>query len=258
MTTVRILAALLGMFLAGCQPAEANRQGQVVARVNGVEISALNAATPQALESVIDRELLVQKALEAGLEREPQVARAIEQARRELLAQAWIERNAASVPVKATAEEVRRCYAENAALFAQRRVYQLHELAAALPGEMLEVLRTEAARSASLDEVAAWLRARGVKVTERSLMQPAEQLPLRYLPQLARMHEGEIAVFAAPAGAAVVQLVSAAEAPLGEKQAAPVIAQFLAGRKRLELAAAEAQRMRYSARIEYVGDFKAR
>jgi|SRR5688500_9427930 EpsD family peptidyl-prolyl cis-trans isomerase len=257
MTTVRLIAALLGMFLAGCQPAEANRQGQVVARVNGVEISALNAATPQALESVIDRELLVQKALEAGLERDPQVARAIEHARRQLLALAWIERNA-GVSAKATPEEVRRFYAENAALFAQRRVYQLQELAVALPAEMLEVLRAEAARAASLDDVAAWLRARGVKVTERSLMQPAEQLPLRYLPQLARMHEGEIAVFAAPAGAAVVQLVSAAEAPLGEKQAAPVIEQFLAGRKRLELAAAEARRLRDSARIEYVGDFKAR
>ena len=257
MTAVRIIAALLGMFLAGCQPAEANRQGQVVARVNGVEISALNAATPQALESVIDRELLVQKALEAGLERDPQVARTIEHARRQLLAQAWIERNA-GVSVKATPEEVRRFYSENTALFAQRRIYRLQELAAALPAELLEVLRAEAARSTSLDDMAAWLRARGVKFTELSLTQPAEQLPLRYLPQLARMHEGEIAVFASPAGAAVVQLLSAADAPLGEKQAAPVIEQFLAGRKRLELAAAEARRLRDSARIEYVGDFKAR
>ena len=74
---MRLAFALLALFLAGCHPAEANRHGQVVARVNGVEISALHAATPQALESVIDRELLVQKALEAGLERDPQVAQSI-------------------------------------------------------------------------------------------------------------------------------------------------------------------------------------
>jgi len=254
---MRFLLVMLAVFLAGCNPAEANRHGEVVARVNGVEISALHAATPQALESVIDRELLVQKALQAGLERDPQVALSIEHARREVLAQAWIERNAGAA-AKTTPEEVRRFYAENAALFAQRRVYRLQELAVSLPPEMLEALRAEAARTRDLDELAAWLRARSFKFTEVAVTQPAEQLPLRYLPQLARMHEGDIAVFAAPAGASVVRLVSAADAPLGEKQAAPVIEQFLAGRKRLEMAAAEAKRLRSAARIEYVGDFKAR
>lgn len=254
---MRFVLVMLAVFLAGCNPAEANRHGRVVARVNGVEISALHAATPQALESVIDRELLVQKALQDGLERDPQVALSIDHARREVLAQAWIERNAGAA-AKATPDEVRRFYAENAALFAQRRVYRLQELAVSLPPEMLEALRAEAARTRDLDELAAWLRARSFKFTEVALTQPAEQLPLRYLPQLARMHEGDIAVFAAPAGASVVRLVSAADAPLGEKQAAPVIEQFLAGRKRLEMAAAEAKRLRSAARIEYVGDFKAR
>jgi EpsD family peptidyl-prolyl cis-trans isomerase len=248
---------LLALLLAGCHPAEANRQGQVVARVNGVEISALHAATPQALESVIDRELLVQKALEAGLERDPQVAQSIEHARRQVLAQAWVERSAGAA-AQASPEEVRRFYLDNAALFSQRRVYRLQELAVALPAEMLEVLRGEAARTRELEKLAAWLRARNVKFTEVGVTQPAEQLPLRYLPQLARMQPGEIAVFAAPAGASVVQLVSAAEAPLGEKQAAPLIERFLAGRKRMEIAAAEAKRLRGSARIEYVGDFTAR
>ena len=254
---MRLPLALVAMFLAGCQPAEANRHGQVVARVNGVEISSLHAATPQALESVIDRELLVQKALEAGLERDPQVARSIERARRQVLAQAWIERSAGSA-AHASPEEVRRFYLENAALFSQRRVYRLQELAVALPAELLEMLRAEAARTRELEQLAAWLRARNVKFTEISVTQPAEQLPLRYLPQLARMQPGEVAVFAAPAGVSVVQLVSAADAPLGEKQAAPLIERFLAGRKRMEIAAAEAKRLRGSARIEYVGDFTAR
>jgi EpsD family peptidyl-prolyl cis-trans isomerase len=253
----RIALALLGLLLAGCQPAEATRPGQVVARVNGVEISALTAATPQALENVIDRELLVQKALDAGLEREPQVAQSIEHARRQLLAQAWIERSA-GLAARATPEEVRRFYAENAALFKERRIYRLQELAVSLPPEMLDALRTETARAQDLDKIAAWLRARSFKFTELAVTQPAELLPLRYLPQLARMQEGDVAVFPAPQGAAVVLLLSAAEAPLGEKQAAPVIEQFLAGRKRMELAAAEARRLRDSARIEYVGDFKAR
>jgi hypothetical protein len=56
----------------------------------------------------------------------------------------------------------------------------------------------------------------------------------------------------------VVQLVHAEAAPLTEQQAAPLIEQFLAGRKRLETAAAEVKRLREVATIEYLGEFKTR
>jgi hypothetical protein len=72
------------------------------------------------------------------------------------------------------------------------------------------------------------------------------------------MSAGEIAVFAAPPGASVVQLLHAEEAPLSEAQAAPLIEQFLAGRKRLALADAEVKKLRAAASIQYVGDIKAR
>ena len=47
---------------------------------------------------------------------------------------------------------------DNPALFAERRIYRLRELAVSAPAELLEVLRAEAARVHSLDELAAWLR----------------------------------------------------------------------------------------------------
>ena len=254
---------LLSVFLfpTGCERAVAERPSALVAKVNGTEISIAGAvrADAGALEKVIDRELLVQKALAAKLDRDPKVVESIETARRQILAQAYLDRSvsaAASAAAGNSRDEVRAFYAENPALFAERRVYRLRELVVSAPAEMIDVLRAEAAKARELDEVAGWLRSRNAKYSVDALTQPAEQLPLTFLPQLARMKPGEIAVFATPLGASVVQLVHAEDAPLTEQQAAPLIEQFLAGRKRLETAAAEVKRLRELATIEYLGEFK--
>lgn len=250
---------------AGCERAAADRPAtQLVAKVNGTEISVHQlrvggagtnpASAAQALEKVIDRELLVQKALAAKLDRDPQVQQSIENARRQLLAQAYLERTA-SAGAGSTRDEVRAFYAENPALFAERRIYRLRELTVSAP-DMVDVLRAEAVKARDLDELGAWLRVRNAKYSVDAVEQPAEQLPLSFLPRLAAMKPGEIAVFATPLGASVIQLLHAEEAPLTEPQAAPLIEQFLAGRRRLETAAAEVKRLREVATIEYLGEFK--
>lgn len=241
------LIALAALSLLGCERANT----QALARVNGVEISARQAMSTQALEKVIERELLVQKALEAGLERDPMVAENIENARRQVLAQAYIDRTAA-VATKPTPDEVRAFYNENPALFAERRIYRVRELTVWAPAGMLDALRAESSRARDLDELAAWLKTRNARFTAATHTQPAEELPLAFLPQLSRMKDGGIAVFSTPIGASVMQLIHAEDAPLALEQANALIEQFLAGRKRLEVAAAEVKKLREGARIEYV------
>jgi hypothetical protein len=63
-------------------------------------------------------------------------------------------------------------------------------------------------------------------------------------------------VFATPLGASVVQLVYSEGAPLNFEQASALIENFLAGRKRLAVAQDEVKRLRETARIEYVAQFK--
>ena len=255
---MRLVVLLLLAFPLGCGRADATRADlRVVARVNGVEISSPEQPSAQALERVIERELLVQQAMAAGLERDPEVRRSIDEARRRVLAQAWLERRAAP-GAQATRDEVRAFYGENPALFAQRRVYRLRSLTVSAPAELVEWLRARAAEANDLEELAAWLRGRKTHFSAATLTAPAEQLPLGILPQLSRMQPGEIAVFALPPGASVIELEHAEAAPLGEAEAAPLIERFLAGRRRLEMAAAEVKRLRDVAAIEYVGDFKAR
>ena len=247
--------------LAGCGRTPADRAGELVARVNGVEISARqlrpgSAGVAQAVDKVIDRELLVQKALESGLERDPQVAAEIDNARREVLAQAYIER-AARANAAPTREEVRAFYAENPALFAERRIYRLRELDVSANADMIDALRSQAASTQDLDELAAWVKSRGARAAMSIQTQAAEQLPLAFLPVIARLKPGELAVFATPLGASVIQLVFYEDAPLSSEQATPLIETFLAGRKRLALAQAEVKRLREVAKIEYVAQFKS-
>ncbi len=221
----------LAAALPGCERAAAERGGaQLAAKVNGAEISVRTlrgagvasqgtsgaATTTQALERVIERELLVQQALRAGLDRDPAVKDAIDASRRQILAQAWLDKVAAGKTV--SHEEIRAFYAEHPELFAERRVYRVRE----------------------------------------TRLLPAERVPLAHLPRLARLGAGESAVFDSPAGGETleVQVVQVEDAPLSEAQATALIEQFLAGRKRLELAAAEVRRLREVATIEYAGEFK--
>jgi EpsD family peptidyl-prolyl cis-trans isomerase len=243
-----MLALCLPLLLTACEPANTN----ALARVNGVEISAPRSPmTPQALEKIIDRELLVQKALEAGLDKDPAVAESIDNARRQVLAQAYVGRVMAkmSAPAaKASPEEVRAFYNDNPALFAERRIYRVRELVVPASAEALP--------AGDIDEIAAALRARGVRYSLTAQTRPAEELPLAFLPKLSRMKPGEIAVFPVPAGTTVMQLIHAEDAPLAAEQANALIEQFLAGRKRLQVAAAEVKKLREGARIEYVAQVK--
>jgi len=255
-----LLAAPLLAATAGCNPREpAPKTAQIAARVNGAEITveklsgASRATALQALDRVIDRELLVQQALEARLERDPQVAQSIDNARRQILAQAYLERRLSG---KIHPDEVRAFYAENPALFSQRRIYRTRQLEIAAPVERVDLLKAEVARARDLEDVVLWVTTRGLKHRITSLTQPAEELPLAQLPEVSRMREGELAVFGSAFGVTVVQLVHVQDAALAESQAAPMIEQLLAGRKRLELAAAEVKRLREVAAIEYVGEFK--
>jgi hypothetical protein len=213
---LKLVVLCLAVALPGCERAAAERGTQLAAKVNGAEISVRqlrSAGAPsasQALEKVIERELLVQQALHAGLDREPAVKEAIDASRRQILAQAWLDKVVAGKTV--SREEIRAFYAEHPELFAERRVYRLRETR----------------------EV------------------PAEQVPLVHLTQLQAMSAGEKGFF----GEQQVELVNAESSPLSEAQATALIEQFLAGRKRLELAAAEVRRLREVATIEYAGEFK--
>jgi len=226
----------------------------VVARSGASSAEQAKVVGSQVLERLIDQQLMIQKAIENKLDRDAAVVTAIENSRRQILSQAYIERAVANAP-KPSTEEIGKYYSEHPQLFSQRRVYRFQEFLAAVNPEQLKALQALLDKSKNLNAVANWMREQSIPFSGNFSIRAAEQLPMEQLPRFQAMKPGEIAVFPAPNRVLVTQLVAVQEAPLSEKEATPVIERFLVNQRRAELSSAELKKLRDAAKVEYVGAF---
>lgn len=266
-------AALCALLLAGCGGEEKTDKPatQVAAKVNKDEISVhqinrllqrANGLSPeqakqagaQILERLIDQELLVQKAVENKLDRDPKVVQAIDAARREILAQSYREQLAASVG-KPEAADVAAYYNAHPELFAERRIYAFRELAAEIGADKLPALQQQLGTARSLQDVGEWLKAQDIPFAVNASTKPAEQLPLELLGRFHQMKDGQIAVIPSGGKLVLLQLAASRTAPLDQQQSTPLIEQFLMRQKQQELVKTELKQLRDKSSIEYVGEF---
>ncbi len=229
--------------------------GSMIAKNGNVSPEQMKGAGPKTLESLIDQHLLVQKAVEAKLDRETQTMLALENARKQVLAQAYMDKVLATAP-KPSAEEVRAFYDKNPLLFALRRIYRFQELGAAVPDERFEEINKVAQKAKTLNEIGAWLKSQNIPFKAIDSTKAAEELPMELLPNVAKMNDGQIAVLRAPGRVAILQLAQSQQAPLDVQHATLQIEQYLGNGKRLEIANAEVKKLRDAAKIEYLGDFE--
>jgi EpsD family peptidyl-prolyl cis-trans isomerase len=225
-----------------------------LSRLQGVPPAQQDLARKQVLDGLIEQQLLVQQATEKKLDRDPEVLEAIEQSRAQILAQAFVQKTL-TAQAKPGEDAVKKYYADNPALFSQRRVFRLQELATNLPAERVDELKSVVAASKSMPEVAAWLQKNKFQVAGNAAVRGAEQLPMQQVPTISAMKNGEMAVFLSDRKVTVLQVLASQEQALDEAKATPLIEQYLTARKRDELARNEVKRLRDSAKIEYVGDF---
>lgn len=276
-TTIALMIAFV--LIAGCSKKEDAQKDagkdkavtQVAAKVNTEEITvhqinsilsrspkiAPEAATQakfDILNRLIDQQVTKQQAIEKKLDRKPEVVQAIEAARSEILARAYIEQFTASQP-QPTAEEIRQYYAAHPELFAERRIFDIEEIVL-LPQEGLNArLRDQVAKSRSMQEVANWLKSQDIQFAPNRGVRPAEALPLELLPKLQTMKDGEMRFIEANDRLYVFRIAGSKTAAVDEKTASPRIRQFLFNKRSSEAAAAEIKRLKSAANIEYVGEF---
>jgi len=227
---------------------------QVLARLGGLDEQDAAKARDEVLARLIDQQLAVESARAAKLDRRPEVVAAIEAARRDTLARAYMESLVADLPPPQP-DELRAYYRQHPELFSQRRIYTLQEILVDDAG-VLSLLEEQTRRGGSIEEIAAWLSNKGIRFTPlRDSTRPAEQIPLEMLPALHAAHEGQVVVASLPQGIAVVRIVATQSAPISEEEALPSIRQFLINRHHKQTIDDAIASLRKQATIEYLGAF---
>lgn len=270
-----ITAAVVAILVAACgeKSSENKAATQVAVKVNDSEISVhqVNAvlsrapalppeqasmARKEVVDRLVNQQLAIDQATEKKLDRTPEVLTAIESAKREILARAYLDTIAASQP-KPTPEEIKKYYDEHPQLFANRRVFQIQELLVERKPEVLEGLRQMVASAKNLDEMSAWLKTKNIQFRGNVEVSAAEQIPLEVLPKIAELKDGQSILLERPQAVLVMRVVASQSAALDEAAASPRIQQFLANERGQKAVDAEFKRLKAAAKIEYQGEFAA-
>jgi EpsD family peptidyl-prolyl cis-trans isomerase len=266
------MVAALSVALSACEQPVTTAQDTVAAKVGGETISeaelgravarlgAMNTAeTAQArgkvLEALIDQHLVSNAAKDAKLDRSPDVALAMQQAQRQVLVDAYMERLFKNLAAPAD-REIKDYYARHPELFAQRKLYRVQELELQLPAARVTEVEARLKQSRSLAEFSDWLGEQGIEGKSGAAVRPAEQIPATMLAQLAGMKAGQAVVV--PIGEdriSVLQLQGSQLQPVTLEQARGAIERVLLGEKRKVLLEAEVRKLRASGKVEYASGF---
>jgi len=265
---------LLPIFIIGCSNnTDSAKDTQVVAKVNDTEVTVhqlnyemglLGAAGAQntdkvaekILDNLIKQELVAQKAIAEKIDRDPQVMQALDRAKRQVLAQAYIKKVTERDGTPPAKQEISDYYNQHPELFAKRRIYQIREILLDKTLPMVE-LQSKMKEAMSLETLLKWLESKNVKMQSGVVVKPAEQLPFEMLSRLAQMQQGQVMAVETLSNISLSVLMDIRDQPLTEAQATPSIERFLIAQKREKLAEAEIKRLRSEAKVEFLGKFAA-
>lgn len=264
-----ILAAVF-IVLSGCQDetgSQPKTSGEALVRVNNDEITLRQVnyvlahlsegqrrdevLVEKIVEQFVDQQLLLQKALENKLDQDPNVLLALEQTRRQVLAQAYLDRISGG-PVTPDEEEVRAYYRQHPELFAQRRIYRVQQIVVSKSIPFAE-LQAKTQGAGDTSRLVQWLQERKKLVGVETSLSPAEKISTEILPKLHVMKKGERLAWETPEHHVVVVLLGSTLEPFTEAEASPLIKQYLSGEKRKARGQDELARLRQTATIQWMG-----
>ena len=253
--------------LTACGDTKEKNPGQSLVSINGSDITILQlngelrglelsaAADPeeikkQALESLIDRQLLVDQALREKIDRDPEVMQQLERSRAQVLSQAYL-RKRVSASVAPTQAAIDEYYLKHPELFAKRKLFEMRQISLAAT-DFKDDVKTFVENAKSFEEVVAWLEARGVTHTTGRTSKTTADLPPQLVANLDSLATGKPFILRDPSQVIVAQLNFIKDMPVRREDAAQQIAQFLGNTNLRNAVNDELARLRKDSKIVYL------
>ena len=240
--------------------------GQSLARVNGQEITVhqLNeelahsnvsaqqkdAASKQLLDSLIDRQLLLGAATLDKVDRDPVVMQAIERAKAQIMAQAYMQKRLVKV-ARPTKEEIDKYYADHPDLFAERRQFEMEQLMISSK-DFTPELKAMLVPGKTMEDVLAWVKEHKIENIHNTAMRSSANVPAPLLLKFKDMRKGQMFALQEGSGTMISVIRAVKEDRATPEAADPQIGNFLLQQRTNEAAEAEITRLRASAKIEYL------
>lgn len=269
-TTMVAAALVMALGMTGCGDKEKDKSpSQVLAKVNGKEITVLQLnyllaqnqrldkaqqqGKQKLLDDLIQQELLVQKAEELKLDRNPNVLQSIEFTKRQILAQAA----AAQLFGKAKEPsdiEIKKYYDAHPLIFADRRIYDI-SVFVIKADSLSPTVGAQLNHSANGEETTKILKSAGVNYTSTESKAPAELLPEPVLNQIQKMNVGDIVQVKEGVSMLMMQLKGSESAPITYDKAKTVIANRLKQTNMQSEGLVKLEDVKKQAKIEYLQKF---
>ncbi|MFD0930255.1 EpsD family peptidyl-prolyl cis-trans isomerase [Methylophilus glucosoxydans] len=260
-----VLTSLLFATLSGCSNSDpAGKQTQVVAKVNGDEITVhqingemqrlqVPVANPQVvakkmLNSLIDRQLLVQEAVKLNLDRTPEVMQLVDAARAQIYAQAYLARKVSAIG-QANDKEVQQFMLEHPEVFSRRKVFTTADIIFANDPGKIDADKLQQLVS-NAEELKTWLNRHQIhfEIAEETI--PTEALPKEAVSLADQVKVGDLLFMHDDIKVVARSIANIAEVPLTEQQALDMATKAVNERKRQQLILDELQRLKKLAQIE--------
>ncbi|MET3120940.1 peptidyl-prolyl cis-trans isomerase C [Oxalobacteraceae bacterium GrIS 2.11] len=252
--------------LAACSKKDKVSDGQSLARVDGQDVTVLqlnselaqanvpaaqkDVASKKLLDSLIDRQLLEDQATKEKIDRDPVVVAAIERAKAQIIAQAYLQRRLAKV-ARPTKEEIDKYYLDHPEFFADKKTYEFDQVVLATKDFSPE-LKALMGSNKSIDDVAAWCKANHVEFVQTAATNSSVDMPPALVKKLREIRKGQLFALQQADRSVIAVIRSVKNDPIKQEVAEQQIGGFLMNQRNKETAEAELTRLRAAAKIEYL------